>query len=138
MTRVAGSSRVAAVIRLVIRTAMGLAGNAVGLIVAALVLDKMDLDATAFIVAVVLFTVVLALMQPFLASMFRRNRSAALGGVSLIATLVSLIITDLVSDGFSIDGIGTWVAAAVIVWAVSLLAVFVLPYFGLKKYLENH
>ena len=125
-------------IRLVVRTAIGLAGNAVGLIVAALVLDKMDLDATAFIVAVVIFTVVLALMQPFLASQLRRRGSTALGGVALIATLVSLIITDLISDGFSIDGIGTWVAAAVIVWAVSLLAVFILPYFGLRRYLENH
>ena len=125
-------------IRLVVRTAIGLAGNAVGLIAAAIVLDKMDLDATAFIVAVVIFTVVLALMQPFLASQLRRRGSTALGGVALIATLVSLIITDLISDGFSISGIGTWLAATVIVWAVSLLAVFILPYLGLKKYLENH
>jgi uncharacterized membrane protein YvlD (DUF360 family) len=133
------SSRVARVIRLVVRTGIALAGNAVGLIVAALVLDKMDIDVTAFIVAVVIFTIVLALLTPFLASTFRRNdaASAALGGVSLIATLVSLIITDLISDGFSISGAGTWIAAAVIVWVVSLLAVFILPYLGLKKYLEE-
>ena len=34
-------------------------------------------------------------MQPFLASSLRRRGSSALGGVALIATLVSLIITDL-------------------------------------------
>jgi len=114
-----------------------LAGNAVGLIVAALVLDKMDIDVTGFVVAVVVFTVTVALLTPFLASQFRRNDSAALGGVSLIATLVSLIITDLISDGFTISGVVTWVLAAVIVWAVSLIAVFVLPYLGLKKYLQE-
>ncbi|MDH4178043.1 MAG: phage holin family protein [Thermoleophilia bacterium] len=124
-------------IRLIVRTAVVLAGNAVGLIVAALVLDKMDIDVTGFVVAVVVFTVTVALLTPFLASQFRRNDSAALGGVSLIATLVSLIITDLISDGFTISGVVTWVLAAVIVWAVSLIAVFVLPYLGLKKYLQE-
>jgi uncharacterized membrane protein YvlD (DUF360 family) len=124
---------------MLVRLVISLAGNAIGLIVASLVLDGMDLDVTSFIVAVVIFTVVLALLTPFLASMFRRNDSsaAALGGVSLIATLASLIITDLLSDGFSIDGVGAWVAAAVIVWAVALLAVFILPDLGLKKYLEQ-
>jgi len=126
-------------IRLVVRTAILLGANAVGLIVAAAVLDGMELDVTAFIVAVVIFTVALALMTPFLASVLRRNRSSAsaLGGVALIATLVSLIITDLLSDGLSIDGVGTWIAATVIVWIASLLAAFLLPYLGLKKYLEE-
>jgi len=125
------------VIRLIVRTAVMLAANAVGLIVAATVLDGMDLDATAFIFAVVIFTVVYALMLPFFASQLRRRGSSALGGVALIATLVSLIVTDLISDGFTISGIGTWIAAAVIVWLASLLAAFILPYLGLKKYLEE-
>jgi len=51
--------------------------------------------------------------------------------------LVALIVTDLVSDGLSISGIGTWIAATVIVWIAALLAAFVLPFFGLKKYLEE-
>ncbi len=117
-------------IRVIVRTAILLVANAVGMIVASLVLSGFDIDVTGFIVAVVIFTVVLALMQPFLASALRRGGSSALGGVALIATLVSLIITDLVSDGFSIDGIGTWIAAAVIVWGGALLAAFILPYLG--------
>jgi uncharacterized membrane protein YvlD (DUF360 family) len=125
------------VIRLLVRTGILLVANAVGLIVAALVLDGMDLDFSGFIVALVIFTVSVALLQPFLANALRRRGSAALGGVSLIATLVSLIITDLVSDGLSISGVGAWIAATVIVWAASLLAAFILPYLGLKKYLEN-
>lgn len=124
-------------IRLLVRTLIALAGNAIGLIVAAAVLDGVDLDATSFLVAVVIFTVVFALIQPFLAVQLRRAGSAALGGVALIATLVSLIVTDLLSKGLSISGIGTWIAATVIVWVVALLAVFILPFLGLKKYLEE-
>jgi uncharacterized membrane protein YvlD (DUF360 family) len=122
---------------MLVRMVIALAANAVGLLIAAAVLDGMHVDATGFVVAVVIFTVVFALMQPFLAVQFRANAPAMLGGVALIATLVSLIITDLLSDGFTIDGAGTWLAATVIVWAASLLAAFLLPFLGLKKYLEE-
>jgi len=127
-------------IRLVVRTLILLVANAVGLLVANAVLDGMDLDFSGFLIALVIFTVAVAVMTPFLASVLRRNQSAsaALGGVALIGTLVALIITDLVSDGLSIDGVGTWIAATVIVWLASLLAAFILPFLGLKKYLEEH
>jgi uncharacterized membrane protein YvlD (DUF360 family) len=125
-------------IRFLVRIVVAVAANAVGLLVAAAVLDGMHVNASSFIVAVVIFTVVFAFMQPFLVSQLRRRASAALGGVALIATLISLIVTDLVSDGFTIDGVGTWIAAMVIVWIASLLAAFILPYLGLKKYLEEH
>ncbi len=124
-------------IRFLVRTLVLLLANALGLLVASLVLDGMDVDASAFIIDVVIFTVVLALMMPFMANQFRRRQSAALGGVALIATLIALIVTDLISDGFTIDGIGTWLAATVIVWAASLIAAWILPLLGLKKYMEE-
>ena len=124
-------------VRLIFRTIIALAANAVGLIVAAAVLDDMRLDAVGFVVAVVIFTVVFALLQPFLLVQLRRAAPAAIGGIGLIATLVSLIITDLLSDGFSIDGAVTWLLAAVIVWASSVLATFILPFLGLKRFLEE-
>jgi putative membrane protein len=128
------------VIRLVVRTAILLGANAVGLLVANALLDKMGLNFSGFLIAVVIFTITLALLTPFLANMMRRNQSSssALGGVSLIAALAALIVTDLISDGLEIDGVGTWLAAAVIVWAASLLAAFILPYLGLKKYLAEN
>jgi hypothetical protein len=127
------------VIRLVVRTVIVLLGNAVGLIVCSLVLDDFEINATGFIVSLLIFTVAVALMTPFLSSVLQRNRStsAALGGVALISTFVALVITDLLSDGLEISGVGTWIAATVIVWLGSLIAVFVLPYLGLKKYLEE-
>jgi putative membrane protein len=125
------------VIRLLVRTGIALAANAVGLLIAAAVLDDMEVDATSFVVAVVIFTVVFAVLQPFLAVQLRRLGPAALGGVALVATLVSLILTDLVSDGFSISGVVTWISATVIVWMGALIATFVLPFLGLKKFLDN-
>jgi uncharacterized membrane protein YvlD (DUF360 family) len=124
-------------IRLLVRLLVIVAANAVGLLVAAALLDGMQLDAAGFILALIIFTVVFALMTPFLASQLRNRRSAALGGVSLIATFVALLFTDLLSDGLSIEGIGTWIAATVIVWVASLLAGFILPFLGLKKFMEE-
>ena len=124
-------------IRLFVRLLIAFASNAVGLIVAAAVLDGMSLNATGFIVAVAIFTIVFALLQPFLLSVLRRSPAPVLGGVALIATLASLIITTLLTDGLSISGVGMWIAATVIVWLASVLAGFILPYLGLKKYLEE-
>ncbi|HEU5489721.1 MAG TPA: hypothetical protein VFU84_02925 [Gaiellaceae bacterium] len=126
-------------IRLLIRTVIVLVGNAVGLIVASLVFDDFEIDVTGFIVSLIIFTLAVALLTPFLESVLRRNRSssAALGGVALISTFVALLVTDLVSDGVSISGIGTWIGSTVVVWLGSLIAVFVLPFLGLKKYLEE-
>jgi hypothetical protein len=127
------------VVRFLVRTAIVLLGNAVGLIVASLVFDGFEIDATGFVVSLIIFTIAVALMTPFLASTLRRNQStsAALGGVALISTFVALLITDLFTDGLSISGIGTWIGATVVVWLASLLAVFILPYLGLKKYLDE-
>jgi uncharacterized membrane protein YvlD (DUF360 family) len=126
------------VIRLIVRTLVAVAANAVGLIVASLVLDGFDIDVTSFIVAVIIFTIVFAILTPFLAVQLRRLGNGAIGATALIATLVSLIITDLISDGFTISGVGTWIAAAVIVWLAALVAAFVLPFLGLKKYMEEN
>jgi uncharacterized membrane protein YvlD (DUF360 family) len=116
---------------------VAVAANAIGLIVAAALLDDFQLNGAGFILAVIIFTIVFALMQPFLISQLRRRATSALGGVALIATFVSLLITDLISDGLDIEGVGTWIAATVIVWLAALLAALILPFLGLKKFLED-
>jgi hypothetical protein len=86
---------------------------------------------------VVIFTLVFAVLTPFLAVQLRRLGNGAMGATALIATLVSLIATDVLSDGFAISGVGTWIPAAVIVWQAALVAAFVLPFLGLKKYVAE-
>ena len=125
-------------IRLLVRTLIAVAANAVGLIVASIVLDGFSINVASFIVAVVIFTIVFAVLTPFLAVQLRRLGNGAIGATALIATLVSLVVTDLLSDGFSISRVGTWIAAAVIVWLAALVAAFVLPFLGLKRFLEDN
>lgn len=126
-------------IRFLVRTLVLLVANGIGLLVAAVVLDDMSMDVQGFLIDVVIFTVIVALMTPFLESSMRRGSagSAALGGVALIATVIALVVADLISDGLTIAGAGTYVLAAVIVWAASLLAAFILPFLGLKRFLSE-
>ena len=65
------------------------------------------------------------------------GRADGPGGVALGATLVSLIITDLVSDGLDITGVGAWLWATLILWGSALLATLLLPYFGLRRFFEK-
>jgi hypothetical protein len=127
------------VIRFLVRTAIVVVGNAVGLIVASLVFSDFEINATGFIVSLIIFTVAVALLTPFLTNAMMRGRSnsAAVGGVALISTFAALVVTDLFSDGLDITGVDTWIGATVVVWLAALLAVFILPFLGLKKYLEE-
>ena len=44
----------------------------------------------------------------------------------------------LLTDGLSISGVDDWILAALIVWLAALVAVaLLLPFLGLKKYLEE-
>ena len=126
-------------IRFLVRTVIVLVGNAVGLIVASLLFGGFDIDVTGFIFSLIVFTVAVALFTPYLTNAMQRGRSnsAAVGGVALISTFLALLVTDLFTDGLNIDGIGTWVGSTVVVWLASLLAVFILPFFGLRKYLDE-
>lgn len=131
LARLAGN--VLTVVRMIISFVIQLVSNALGLIVAAAILDKMEITGTAFLVAVLIFTVVYALAQPFLTQLALSKASALRGGVALVATLIALVVTGLVSDGLHITGTATWIEATVIVWVVALLGVLVLPLIFLKN-----
>ncbi|WP_082575281.1 MULTISPECIES: phage holin family protein [unclassified Nocardioides] len=126
-------------IRLLISFVIQLAANALGFVVAAAVLDGFEVSTTGFVVAVLIFTVVYALAQPFLTQMALSKASALRGGVALVATLIGLIVTDLLVDDadFSISGGATWIEATVIVWVVSLLGVLILPLIFVKKKVQE-
>jgi len=127
------TSHDARVVRLLISGAIYMVANAVGLIVAAVVLDDMSIDGPAFITEVVIFTAVEVVIQPLITQIAFKNAGALVGSSALIATLVALIVTEWVSDGLTIDGALTWVLATVIVWAAALLAGLILPVFLLKR-----
>ena len=114
-------------IRLLIRIVVAVLANAVGLIVAALVLDDMALDARSFLLALGIFTLVELIALPALQKAAFKHSEALAGGSALASVLVALIITDVLSDGLSISGVSTWLLATVIIWAVVLAAGIILP-----------
>lgn len=133
-TRWAEEEYVHGMVRLLLGFLVQLLANALGLLVATWVLDDVSISGAAFLVAVLLFTVVYALAQPFLTQMALSKAPALRGGVALIATLIGLVVTAAVSDGLSVTGgAWTWIEATIIVWLVSLLGVLVLPLVLIRK-----
>jgi putative membrane protein len=124
-------------IRLLFSTVIHLAANAVGLLIAALLLDGMSISGTAFLIAVVFFTVVEVVLNPMVRQMAVTKATALLGSTALIVTLLGLLLTTAVSDGLSIEGLSTWVLATVIVWLGSLLATVLLPLVLVKRKVEE-
>jgi uncharacterized membrane protein YvlD (DUF360 family) len=125
-------------IRLLVGFAIQLAANALGLLVADWVLDDVTITGSAFLVAVVIFTVVYAIAQPFLTQMALSAAAALRGATALVATLIGLIVTSLLSDGLSISGGLAWIEATVIVWIVSLLGTLILPLIFVKKKVQEN
>ena len=96
-----------------------------------------SLSALGFITAVVIFTVAQAILSPFFLKMASRYASAFLGGIGLVSTFVALLLASLLSNGLSIRGTGSWIAATVLVWLVTALATVVLPVLVLREKKKN-
>ncbi|WP_062385175.1 phage holin family protein [Demequina iriomotensis] len=121
-------------VRFLIHTLIFLGSAALGLWITSLILsDNMSLPFTALVVATVIYAVAQWILSPLIFKMATKYANAILGGVGLVSTFVALLIATLVVDDFTIDGIGTWIAATVLVWLVTALATWILPMFLLKE-----
>ncbi|MBG7603640.1 MAG: phage holin family protein [Actinobacteria bacterium] len=120
-------------VRSLIKLLLELAGNALGLLLAAAILDNMEIDGAAFVVAILIFTGVAVITKPLITKMAVKNAEALQGSSALITTFIALVLTALISDGLSIDGFDTWIFATLIVWLVTLVAGIILPMIFLKK-----
>jgi putative membrane protein len=120
------------VIRLMITAVLMVIGDAVGLIIAAAILDDMSLDWSGFLIAVLLFTGVDFVAQPLIIKIGLQHARPLVGSSSLVATFIALVVTTIVTDGLQITGAMTWVLATVIAWAGAMVAGLVLPVLFLK------
>jgi hypothetical protein len=115
-------------VRILVRAVIFLVSAALGLLVAAALVDGVDVTTGGFVVAVVLFAVIQSVLSPFIAKVTAKNASALLGGVGLLSTFVALWLTTLIGDSLTIDGgVGTWLTATVIVWLATALATLLIP-----------
>jgi putative membrane protein len=115
------------------RVGLSLVGNAIGLFIAALVLDDMSVDGLAFVIAVVIFTVLTAVIEPLVNKFAERTTPALQGGSALLTTLLALIVTAFVSSGLEISGLSTWIIATVLVWLLTVIAGVILAKFLLSS-----
>lgn len=124
-------------IRLVASTVVNFLAGAVALVIAAVLLEDMGLSVGGFLLAAVIFTGVMVLVQPLVRQIAIKNAPALLGSSALVATLVSLVVTTVISDALTIRGATTWVLATVAVWALALVLRLVLPLVIFKQVLAE-
>jgi len=124
-------------VRFLASTALHLLGNAVGLLVAALVLPGFKLQALGFVVSLLFFTAVEVLLGPFVLKMAVTYAPALRGGIALVTTFIGLLLTTIFTSGLRIEGTTTWILAPLIVWLSVLLAAILLPMVLFKNVLAE-
>ena len=124
-------------LRFLASVVLHLLANAVGVALAAWLLDGFSVTTAAFVWVVILFTVIEVVLDPLVLKISLQYAPALRGGVALVSTLVGLIVTTLISDGLAIDGLTAWVVGTLIVWLGGVLAALLLPLFIFKSVREQ-
>lgn len=125
-------------IRLLANLTLAILANAVGLLAASVLLDDFSISGVAFVTAVLIFSAVTTVLGPLVTKIALTSAPYLMGGIALVTTLLGLIITSLISDGITINGITTWAVATLVVWLFSLIGSVLLPLVIFKKTLEKH
>lgn len=112
---------------------VALVTSAVALLVAALVLDDFEISAGMFPVVVILFAVVLVVARAATETIVDKNAHVLSSFVGLIGAFIALLVTDLVSDDLTIEGIDTWIIATLIVWLGMIIANLLLARWLFRK-----
>jgi uncharacterized membrane protein YvlD (DUF360 family) len=125
-------------IRFLIRLVVWFLAAFIGIIAADAILSGFSVSGwTSYVVVAVIFAIIQALIAPLMNQYTERNAKMFMGGVGIFSTLIALIITNLISGALSINGIGTWIAAALIVWLFGAVAAWILPFFLVRKVVKE-
>jgi hypothetical protein len=106
-----------------IRIASSLIGIAVGIALAVAILSGFSAGATSIVEATILFWIVHLIVMFFGLRIFVRDPSVSMAIlVALAATILSLIIVTILVSGVSVDGVGNYLLAGIIVWICTAIA----------------
>ena len=121
--------------RLIASTVLELLANAIGLLVAYLILrPDMQITVGGFVIVVVIFSVARFILAPLMMKLSMRYARMLVGGISLVVIFVSLLVTSLIAgSGLVITGVSTWILATLIVWVFGVIAMLLLPMLIFKK-----
>lgn len=114
-----------------------LIANGVGLLVAAVLLPGFRIDPISFIVVVLFFSIVQAILGPIIRKVATKKMPQLMGGIALITIFVGLFITDIILSGMVVGGIANWLAATLLVWLGSLVAGILIPMYVFKQLKEQ-
>ena len=121
-------------IRFLIRLVIWFLAALIGIIAADLLLSGFSVSGwTSYVFVAAIYAVIQSLIAPLMNQYTERNAKMFMGGVGIFSTLIALIVTNLISGALTISGIGTWIAAAIIVWLFGALAAWILPFFIVKR-----
>jgi uncharacterized membrane protein YvlD (DUF360 family) len=104
-----------------VRIGVAAAANAVMLLIAAALFDKIEIKVLPFVVAVAIFTLAAIVVKPVAERLAGKYASGVTWVAGLATTFIALLLTDIFSDGLSIEGWFTWVAGTVVVWIGTLI-----------------
>ncbi|MBL8778647.1 MAG: phage holin family protein [Acidimicrobiales bacterium] len=124
-------------LRLLAAAVVALIADALGLIVAAAVVDGIRITVVGFVVAVLVFAVVDLLIHPLFRQMAIKRAPALIGSSALVATIVSFVVTATFTDGLTVSGATAWFLGPLVVWAVALVAQLLLPLVIFKRTLAR-
>jgi putative membrane protein len=123
--------------RFLARTVVELVASAIGLIVAAWLLEGVTLSASGFLVAAAVFTVAKVILGPLVFKLSFKYARALTGGIALVTTFVGLLVTTWLTSGLSIVGASSWVMATIVVWLFTVIAILLLPMVMFKTLLAS-
>ena len=104
-----------------------LAANAIGLLVATLLIRDFSIDFLSFFIVVVVFSAILVVARPLVVKLSETMVPGLQGGVALITTFLGLFVTDLLLPGMNVGGFVNLLLATLVVWIGTLIATLVLP-----------
>jgi hypothetical protein len=122
---------------LLISTVAYLVANAIGLLVAVILLPGFAIDPLAFLIAVGVFSLVQSVLGPLITKISFKRVPQLMGGIALVTIFVGLFVTDMIMSGMEIGGISNWLAATLLVWLGSLTASILLPIYVFKQLAEK-
>jgi hypothetical protein len=99
----------------------------IGLLLADWAVPAVSVSVSGFVVAVVLFSVVQTTLSVFILKLPHGFAALLLGGVGLAMTLVAMIVAAVLTQGLTIRGVASWLAATLVVWLSTTIGAILLP-----------
>jgi len=124
-------------IRFLLSFAINVVLAAVGLLVASSLFDGVTVQASGFVVVVLIFAVAQAILAPFVFNVARRYASAILGGIGLVSTFLALWVATLLGNALEISGASTWIGVTVVVWLIGALGGWLLGWLVLTRWWDR-